>query len=194
MVLSSGHARVAVALMSALLVVSLAGPVSAHDQLIASTPSSGERLATAPSEVILQFSQDVLTMGVVVMIVDESGRDWTRGEPVVDLNRVTVAVDEAMPPAGYEIRWRVVSSDGHPISDLLRFTVGDGEPFTAAAAEVVAPEDPGAQTQTQAEPSTIWRTLSIGAIGAVLALSLFALITFIRRRLPRSDGGASTSD
>jgi hypothetical protein len=133
-------------------------------------------------------------MGAVTTIVDESGRDWSAGEPIVGLNKETVAVDETMPPAGYEIRWLVVSSDGHPIIDLVPFTVGDGQPFTAVPAEAAAPQEAAGAPSTQAGQNQALRTLSIGAIGATFDISLFALILFIRRRLSRSDDGVATSE
>jgi methionine-rich copper-binding protein CopC len=105
-------------------VLGFASPAAAHDELVASTPSIGEQLASAPSEVSLTFSADVLTIGAAVIIADGAGRDWVADEPVVTDGVVTVGLQSGMPDAGYEIRWRVVSEDGHPISGLVPFTVG----------------------------------------------------------------------
>lgn len=119
----------AAALLAGVAVFATAAPASAHDSLLSSTPTPGERLAVAPSEISLRFSDDVLALGAAIIVIDEGGRDWALPDPVVVENTVSAALSPGMPAAGYELRWRVVSSDGHPISGVIPFTVGDGEPF-----------------------------------------------------------------
>ena len=94
-----------------------------------------------------------------------------------------------MPDAGYEMRWRVVSADGHPISGIIPFTVGDGEPLVREAAPATdAPADAPADDTGRAEKSqtaqenAALRTVLIGAGGAIAAIALLALIRFLRRR------------
>jgi methionine-rich copper-binding protein CopC len=181
-------------------------PASAHDKLISSDPASDQKLAEAPAEVSLTFSADVLDMGAAVVVSDAAGTEWVSAAPTVDGPTVTAVLDPGMPDAGYEIRWRVVSSDGHPISGVVPFTVGDGEPLAGGAGGV----EPGAaepgvaepgeasvpgtdarsstQTQIAQEDEGPLRVVLVGVIGAAVAVALLVLVQFLRRR---SDAGGT---
>jgi methionine-rich copper-binding protein CopC len=177
-----------------------AAPASAHDRLISSDPASDQRLAEAPAEVSLTFSADVLDMGAAVVVSDAAGTEWVSAVPTVDGPVVTAVLDAGMPDAGYEIRWRVVSSDGHPITGVVPFTVGDGEPLADGAGGVEPGAEPGGasvpgtdaqsstQTQIAQEDEGPWRVVLVGAGGAAVAVALLVLVQFLRRR---SDAGGA---
>lgn len=170
-------------------VLAVAAPASAHDELVSSTPESGQRLTEAPSEIALTFSADVLGTGAAVIVADADGRDWAAAQPQLDGATVTVALQPDMPAAGYEVRWRVVSSDGHPIAGTIPFTVGDGTALEHGT-QTTAPTADGAGTRSDdatadeagQENAGALRVALIGAAGAGIAVALFALILFLRRR------------
>lgn len=120
--------------IAALLILTVAGPASAHDELLGSTPSPDERLSAAPTSVVLTFSAAIMHEGAEIVVVDAAGKDWTDGDPVIDTNTLTVPVSADMPDAGYLVEWRVVSSDGHPISGTIPFAVGDATPLQSSQA------------------------------------------------------------
>ncbi|MBF4561292.1 copper resistance protein CopC [Microbacterium sp. VKM Ac-2870] len=162
-------------------------PASAHDELLESSPASGAALTSAPAEVSLTFSADVLTIGAAVIVADASGHDWAASAPSVDNGVVTVALDPQIPVGGYEIRWRVVSQDGHPISGLIPFTVGDAAPLTRtpAASEPSAPAATAgadAPAQSTHEDQSILRVLLVGAAGAIIAAAAYTVFHFLRRK------------
>lgn len=183
--------------VAAVAVLAVAAPASAHDSLVNSTPGADERLDAAPESIVLTFSGELLvlgdsTLGAVVIVVDENGRDWVSGDVEVSGNTVTTPVDPAMPDAGYQVRWQVVSEDGHPISGIVPFTIGDAQPMASANANDSASESSEADTDADADtgsasdqPTTdadgIPRVLLIGAGGAVLAAAAFALYRILRR-------------
>lgn len=175
-----------------------ASPASAHDQLAASSPSDGERLAAPPTEVTLQFTAEVMdlgdigTAGTVVRVVDATGRDWAIGTPSIDRELVTAQVDPAMPTdAGYEVRWQVVSEDGHPISGVIPFTVGDGDPLTRQPSSGSSPQTTDTTTATSVDGDTgapaYLRYVLVGAGGAAAALAVLAVVTLIRRSRKTSE-------
>jgi copper resistance protein C len=125
-----------------------------------------------------------------VIVVDASGRDWADGAPVLAGDAVTVPLEPGMPDAGYEVRWRVVSSDGHPIAGLIPFTIGDAAPLERTAAEAPSSEDTGAQSTDQIaqESSDATRVLLIGGAGAAVAVAVFATLSLLRRRRARAPG------
>lgn len=186
----------------ALLVLAPATAASAHDELVSSSPAAGEQLSTAPESITLAFSAEVLTIGAAIMVVDADGTDWVASEPVVDYGEVTATLESGMPDAGYEVRWRVVSSDGHPISGVIPFTVGDAEPLVAESAAPAQSQaaEPGAAEPGAAEPGNpeeeeqgttaeggVPRALLVGGAAAIIAGAVFALVSVIRRRARRAD-------
>ncbi len=135
--------------------------------------------------------------GESVTLTDGAGTDWVSDAPAIDGATVTAALDADMPDGGYEIRWRVVSSDGHPITGIVPFAVGDGEEPGAGpgpAAEAATPNS--SQNQTAQEDEGPWRVLLVGAGGAAVAAALFALVHVLRRRSDArgSDDAGNTPD
>lgn len=170
-------------------------PAAAHDTLISSTPSTGEVLEQAPEEIRLTFSADLLDLGGEILVTDEQGAQHTDGAMVVDGADASIGVDD-LADGGYTVAWRVVSSDGHPISGVIPFAVGDAEPPASPAAQ--AGEDPentdpvpaaggsdaeagsGELAGSGSQPG--WgRTALIAGGGALLGLLVFGGVTFARR-------------
>lgn len=175
-------AGVAVAVLA---LVATPSPASAHDELLSSTPSDGQALAASPETVSLTFSADVLEIGAVIVIADAEGTDWTASEPTFEGGVVTAEVQPDMPAAGYELRWRVVSGDGHPIAGIIPFTIGDGEPLVRAAADAAEPAPAESQT---AQEGGVPRVVLIGGGGAILAIAAYAVVRYLTRRRTTSAG------
>ena len=114
---------------------------SAHDQLIESSPAADESVDVAPESATMTFSAEVQsegTLGPQVELFAVTAVEQT----AVELESAATAdgsvVTQALPQlaAGdYALNWQVVSSDGHPISGTIPFTVSVG----VAPAEGVAP-------------------------------------------------------
>ncbi|WP_433675347.1 copper resistance CopC family protein [Microbacterium gorillae] len=121
------------AILAILTVFALPTAASAHDQLVSSDPAADAQLDTAPTVVTLEFSAAIMDTGLAMTVVDADGADHLVDEPVADGTTVTANLD-TLPVGGYQIRWRVVSSDGHPISGYVPFTVGDAEPLPTPTA------------------------------------------------------------
>ncbi|SJM54769.1 Copper resistance protein CopC [Actinomycetales bacterium JB111] len=147
--------RARLAVLAATL-VAFAPPAQAHDTLLSSTPADGDRLETPPDEVVLTFSADPIDVGGEVLVVDTDGTSWADSEPEYSGREVTVGLDPDMPDGDFEIRWRVVSSDGHPIQGVIEFELdsGSGANSTSSEDEGSAPSDgPAGPTDDPAAPS-----------------------------------------
>lgn len=170
--------------------LTIAEPAQAHDQLIASTPTDGEVLPVAPEEVVLQFSDELNQLAGTIVVTDAAEQSWTEGDLVFDDTRARITLAPDMPDGWYEIRWQVVSRDGHPISGILAFAVGDaGERPTTEPATADAGAD---DTTTEGTDNTgLMRTLLVGLSGAVIAGGGYWLaVRLLRRRgspLPTDD-------
>lgn|SRR5690625_483107 len=167
-------------------VLGTATAVHAHDQLVASDPAHDEQLDTAPDTIRLSYSGEVLDLGTAVVLADQDQAQWPTGEPQLAGRDVEVAVLDELPDGRYEVRWRVVSSDGHPISGVVPFVVGDPPPPAADrapdAADTAADTAAGAAQPADADGGGWSRTALVGAAGAGAALLLLLIVT---RWLPR---------
>lgn len=182
----------------ALLVAVGATPAAAHDQLLDSSPTEGEHLDVAPTQVALRFSDEILTIGPAVLVVDAAGTSWTDGDPELDGPDVVTPLADDVPDGAYEVRWRVVSSDGHPISGVIPFTVGDPDATPVAGAPAPAGDPTSAVTSDAAAPTPAsaaapaWvRPVVVGGVGAVVASVLFWVVTRAARRRPSPPDDAS---
>lgn len=165
------------ALAVVLLGIAWAPGAQAHDQLVSSTPADGETLEAAPTEAQLTFSADIEQVGIAFVLTDGSGELLDLPTvPALDGAVVTVALP-ALEPGSYSLEWRVVSSDGHPISGTIGFTVGEPEPATPTATPTAAA---GAADEGRALPLWAIVAIAIGGV-AVIGGALVALIGKMRR-------------
>lgn len=175
------------AVVAGLALVLVGGPAFAHDELIGSTPVAGSQVDELPAEVVLTFSGVLLDEpgATQVVVTDASGASLVGGDPVLDGTRLTQPL-EGSASGEVTVIWRVVSSDGHPISDEFTFTVGSGgggagEPAaTPIATATPLPGPPMAATDF----SWIWIVLGVVLVGAGGAL-VAVLVT--KARGPRED-------
>ena len=122
-------------LAGALIVGATPLSASAHDQVLSTAPASQEHLEVAPTEVSMVFSDAVLDLGATILVVDEAGTDWAQGDVRIAGSAASQGLNGDLPDGRYQVRWRVVSADGHPISGTIPFTVSVG----VAPAEDAAP-------------------------------------------------------
>ena len=121
-------ARTLAAAAAALLLVTggllAAAPASAHDELVSTDPAADSTLATLPAELTLTFSGELATdQGATeLQVTDAAGTSLGDGAPVVEGTSVTQALTGAA-SGPITVLWKVVSSDGHPISGQYGFTV-----------------------------------------------------------------------
>lgn len=167
---------------TAWLVLGTGLPVQAHAQLVGSTPPAGASLATPPAEVELEFSEELLDLGGMIVVTDDAERSWVDGELVIEGTRARVALATGMPDGRYAIRWQVVSHDGHPISGTIPFTVGDvaALPPAGPSVDVSAPDSAGSAETP--DGVAVLRPVLIGLIGAAVAVTGYWLILRRRRR------------
>lgn len=185
---------VAAAAVAAVASLAVAAPASAHDTIVSSTPAADAQLTSAPTEVVLTFSNNLLSLdensGTAMTVTDESGKDWVAGEPQISTDTVTVPLAEGMPNGAYRVTWQVVSSDGHPTSGEYGFALAAAAPVetataqpteTAAPAKTVDPSQTAAPATGVEADATPWPLL-IGLGVVVLVAIVLALAMAARRR------------
>lgn len=124
---------VVLALSSVLLALLAVQPARAHDVLQETSPQDGAQLTEAPEELVLTYSGQISDLGTQVQVTGPQG-PATDGEPEVQGREVVQPLADELPAGDYEVAWRVTSSDGHPISGTLGFTVTEDTPADTAPA------------------------------------------------------------
>ncbi|GAA4556975.1 copper resistance CopC family protein [Planotetraspora kaengkrachanensis] len=138
------------AVLVAVLVAAL-WPITAaqaHDALKSSTPKKNAKVATV-DKVTLEFTASVKFPKIVVRAA--GGETYQQGKAEVNQGRVEQAVSGPLPSGEYTIAYRVVSSDGHPLTGEIPFTV-EAPPSPGPSATPAA--SPSANTAVAAPSST----------------------------------------
>jgi len=155
----AGAALVTAGALAGLLVAAPAA--SAHDRLVGSDPQSGAVLTAVPAEAVLTFSSSVQEIGTVLEVHDEDGAVVSEAPTQVEGRDVVVAVPADLGAGEYELVYRVTSSDGHPISGEVPFTLDVAAsapttpaPTTAAATPSAEPTPSAGATPTTGGPAT----------------------------------------
>lgn len=168
----------------------------AHADLLLSSPEDGAVLTAVPEEAVLSFSEDLLPETVVVSVADETGFVVRVLSLEVDGADVLITWPPGLSGSAYDINYRVVSQDGHPVEGTVAFTVEGGpapSPVadeTAAATAQTATEPPQAVT----EPESPTSVAPIAAVSAGLGIGIAAGFLFwvMRRRGGRATPGDPT--
>lgn len=137
--------------------LAVAPTAAAHDVLVSSSPADGATVTEPVGTVELVFNNPIPGEFVQVAVLGADDISYEDGAPEVVGGTVTQSVTD-LPDGAYTVSYRVVSSDGHPISGTISFTVAaaGGAPASGSASPPgsgpteTAPA-PGAET---ALPST----------------------------------------
>lgn len=167
-----------VLLLVATVMLGWSMPAQAHTSLISSDPTEGARLDAAPEQIVLTFSESVRQPSEASLVAD--GKVVTT-EFSVTGPRLVVEPPADAPDGSYQLNYRVVSADGHPITGTLAFSVGE----TAA---VVSEDDEAVETSPNStQDDSPWSppVLLGGAVAVVVLAAIAALL--LRGRPRRSD-------
>ncbi|SDR82270.1 hypothetical protein SAMN04489860_0150 [Paraoerskovia marina] len=199
-------AAIATALAAAVL---LAAPAAAHDTITGTSPEDGATLTEVPSEIALTFSSEPLEVSPEVVVTDESGAVVTDTTPTVDGFDVLQPLPEDLTSGTYDVAWRVVSSDGHPIDGSFSFDldVPEVEGTTDESAEATTEADDAATSDAEAtetdtasasitavdgedgsDDGTPWGLIA-GAAGLVALIVAVVVLAVRRARDPNGPAG-----
>ncbi len=160
--------------------VLIAGQAAAHASLVSSDPEDGAVLAEAPYEVVLEFDESVQPEFTQVAVLDAEESHYEDGKPEVDGSIITQPV-AAMSAGDYQISYRAGSSDGHPITGVIAFTVesGGGNAAGEPATDEDAADEPRASESDASESGTA--AAGAATMAAIAALGIAAVLLMRRR-------------
>jgi len=107
-------------------VVAVAGPASAHNEIVSSTPAPGETLTALPARFEIQTNEALLDIGgtgrgFAFEIQDAAGKYYETG--CISIVDDTASTAARLGAAGeYTVVYQLVSADGHTVSGRIPFT------------------------------------------------------------------------
>ncbi len=186
----------------AALVLGVAGPASAHDYVVDSTPADGATITELPDAWTVTANAPLLalegnTNAFAIVITDAEGLYY--GDGCVEVTGPTMAAPAALgEPGEYAMTFQYVSSDGHTLSETYAFSyapVGD-EPVTEGSPE--APECGGGGTAgatgngesgaaADDEGAAVLAGVAWIGGGLLVAAVIATIIVLVNRRRPADD-------
>ena len=106
-----------------LLLLLAVGEASAHAMLDRAEPRVGNKVATAPREVTLWFSQKLEPAFSTITVTDSTGKRVDTGKTRVSGSQMSISLR----PGGsgtYRVKWHVLSTDTHTTDGSFTFQVG----------------------------------------------------------------------
>lgn len=171
--------RAAVLVLLGAVALLLGGtPAWAHSRLVSSDPVAGARLGAGPSTVSLTFNEPVQAGFTTLTVIGPEGADYRTGEITEVDTTISVGVLPLGPAGTYQLGYRVVSADGHPVEGAVPFdltTAGPGSPAARPGSGAIGQSGvPTAAPQSADRGAAVWPWI-VGAVvlvggGATLAL------------------------
>jgi len=159
---------------------------SAHDLLIDISPATGEIIQQGSFEAKLTFNNPLLVIAgesnaqLETKLFGET--NWIEHKVLVS-DRTLTAYVSLTQPGEYDLRWRVVSSDGHPISGESNFTLDIQAPAEPDSSNsVIAPSPTGVPDDSERSMLGFYIGLAMVILGVIFA----PIGLVIRRRAKKS--------
>jgi methionine-rich copper-binding protein CopC len=106
-----------------LMLLLATGEASAHAFLDHAEPRVGNKVATAPHEVTLWFTQKLEPAFSSIAVTNAAGQRVDTGKPRVSGSQMSVSL-RAGGAGIYRVKWRVLSVDTHTTDGNFTFQVG----------------------------------------------------------------------
>ena len=109
------------------IAMSIAGVASAHSFPESQTPSAGQKLASAPAEVTINFDAPIEKLFAKLEVTGADGKNEAAGAPQVsdDGRHMSVKV-ASLKPGDYTVKWAVVGIDTHHTEGSYTFSISSG--------------------------------------------------------------------
>lgn len=108
-------------LLSGLALVMFGIPAHAHAHLQKSSPADNSVITTAPSNLVLNFSEAGRLTVLSIKKGDEPPQNL-KPLPATSAQQISVPLP-TLTPGSYAVSWRVLSDDGHVMAGALHFTL-----------------------------------------------------------------------
>ncbi|MDR7236024.1 copper resistance CopC/CopD family protein [Neobacillus drentensis] len=108
---------------------------SAHAYIKKSTPLENETVEKVPTKVTIKFDESIQPSFNSIKVFDSEGNRVDKKNGRIDPKQPFILKSDLkknLPNGSYRIKWKVVSSDGHPVEGVIPFQIGEkGQDSTA---------------------------------------------------------------
>ncbi|WP_066252314.1 copper resistance CopC/CopD family protein [Neobacillus drentensis] len=108
---------------------------SAHAYIKKSTPFENETVEKVPTKVTIKFDESIQPSFNSIKVFDSEGNRVDKKNGRIDAKQPFILKSDLkknLPNGSYRIKWKVVSSDGHPVEGVIPFQIGEkGQDSTA---------------------------------------------------------------
>jgi methionine-rich copper-binding protein CopC len=191
--MTSRFTRRALAIAAASVALWAAGTSAAlaHSGLESSNPADGSVISEAPASISLTFNEELLPDADSISLNAADGTNIVSAKVQPTGSTVEIPWPVDLAPGAYQVAFRVVSADGHPVTGAIGFTFAPADVPAEASSSTPAP---GSSEASEASPTAMpisdnaepeptggnpW--LGLG-IGVVIGLVLVVLFAAMRRR------------
>jgi copper resistance protein C len=161
-----------VAVLVGLILLANAGPAAAHNTLVSSDPPAGASLSTGPLQVTLTFDLPVNKDFNRITVTGPGNTTWNSGEVTTSGNTASTAVVPLGPAGEYVIGYRVVSTDGHPVSGTVQFRLTQAGTGTPVPPEEAPNAADTTGEQDEGPPVWPWVLAAVVLLGAGVVVTI----------------------
>jgi methionine-rich copper-binding protein CopC len=152
------------AMLTALMITG--GSVSAHAEYESSVPAADSTVATAPTQVVVKFSEELTAEGNELAVTDAAGARVDTGGTTLDKSdadrkTLVVALKAGLANGTYKVAWKNSSTDGHSEEGSFNFSIG-----TATSAPATLPNT----SSGDSTPLVLFLVSALAMIGAGLVM------------------------
>jgi len=159
--------------MSLAFLTLVSAPSQAHTQLVSSSPADGAILEVAPTAVTFVFDEPLLSHLDTVSINTESGVNVTSKSVKPNENTLSMPWPIDLMPGRYQVAYRIVADDGHPVTGSITLSYGTPvAPSASPRATGVTSDD--VVVEDSAPVGTMVTVIAL--IAAVLSISLIVVL------------------
>jgi len=139
--------------VGALLMFALAtgSAAMAHTEEVSADPPADSLVIDMPAQVILTFDEPLLDAGAALVVTSAGGTVVSQDPPMIDGPTIRVNLGAGQ-PGRYQVAYRVVSGDGHPVTGSYAFEVAGTAPSSSSAPSAVDPPPSSAPTSSSSPP------------------------------------------
>lgn len=95
--------------------------VSAHTTLVSSNPSEGQVITKPINQVRLEFESTLEDLSTLKLL--QSGKEIEIKNITIENNQMIADLPVELENGNYEIQWKIIGEDGHPIPGEIEFKV-----------------------------------------------------------------------
>lgn len=145
---------------------------SAHAYIVNSSPSENESLDDSPTKATIEYNEKIQSGFAVLNVTNSAGKKVDGGNVTVEDKTISVDLKANLKNDVYTMEWRVVSADGHSITGLVPFSIGE------LPEGVVLPQEQYTADKSSMISVSINKVLLYSGFSLYMGLVLFYLVWF----------------